>query len=97
MTRRALVLLIPALAACEKAKPPSRQYQLRGVVIKIDPAAKAATIDGEKIDGWMEAMTMEYPISDPADLKKLKPGDKITATVDVRDLDYSLSNIQIVK
>lgn len=70
---------------------------MRGVVLKVDPADKAATIDAEKIDGWMEAMTMEYPIADPADLAKLKPGLKITATVDVRDLNYSLSNIQIAK
>jgi Cu/Ag efflux protein CusF len=70
---------------------------MRGVVVKVDPAAKAATIDAEKIDGWMEPMTMDYPIADAASLQKLKPGSKITATVDVRDLDYSLSNIQIAK
>ena len=70
---------------------------MRGVVVKIDPESKAAVIAGEKIDGWMEAMTMEYPVKDPSDLMRLKPGDKITATVEVRDLDYSLSHIQLAK
>lgn len=70
---------------------------MRGVVMKVDAANKSATIDAEKIEGWMEPMTMEYPVANPDDLSKLKPGNKITATVNVRDLNYSLSNIQIVK
>ncbi len=67
---------------------------MRGVVLKVDPASKSATINAEKIDGWMDAMTMEYPVPDPADLRKLKAGEKITATVNVRELNYSVSNVQ---
>jgi protein SCO1/2 len=98
VNRRVLCLLVAFVtSACQKTQPPARHYQMRGVVVRIDPANKMAAIDGEKIDGWMDAMTMEYPIPDPVDLKRLKPGDKISATVDVRELDYSLSHIQILK
>jgi Cu/Ag efflux protein CusF len=98
MTRRVLFLALPLLAAaCKKAEPPARHYQMRGVVLKIDSSAKSATIDAEKIEGWMGAMTMDYPVANPADLLRMKPGSKITATVDVRDLDYSISNIQVAK
>lgn len=38
----------------------------------------------------MDAMTMEYPVSDPS---KLHAGDSITATVVVNDLNYTLENI----
>lgn len=97
MTRRAAIFALPLLIAACKKEPPAHHYTVRGVVLKVDPANKSATIDAEKIEGWMDAMTMEYPVASAADLAKLKPGNKITATVDVRDLDYSLSNIQIMK
>lgn len=95
VSRRALALVLPVLAACRKSEPPDRHLPVRGVVLKIDPAAKSINFDAEKIEGWMEAMAMDYPVSNPADLKTLKPGDKITATVDIHGLDYSLSNIHL--
>lgn len=39
----------------------------------------------------MEPMTMEYPVPDPA---KLHPGEPITATVVVSDLNFHLENIK---
>ena len=48
-------------------------------------------IANEKIEGWMEPMTMEYPVPDPA---TLHAGDAITATVVVTDLNYKLENIK---
>jgi Cu/Ag efflux protein CusF len=43
----------------------------------------------------MDAMTMDFPVKEPSELKKVKPGDRITATVFVRDLDYHVGNIQV--
>jgi Cu/Ag efflux protein CusF len=51
------------------------------------------TVNGEKVQGWMDAMTMKYKVDDPKVLKTVKPGDKITATVYEGDL--SLHKVQV--
>jgi Cu/Ag efflux protein CusF len=42
---------------------------------------KGLTVNGEKVEGWMDAMTMSYPVDKPDVLKKVKVGDTIMATV----------------
>lgn len=89
-----LLTLVLALTACTQPKP-AKTYQMRGVVMKVDIPGKSAAISAEKIDGWMEAMTMDYPVHDPKVLEGLKPGDHITATVHVpEDLNYWIDDIQ---
>ena len=56
-------------------------------------AADGIVVDGEKVEGWMDAMTMKYKVDDPKVLKAVKPGDKITATVYRGDL--SLHKVQV--
>jgi Cu/Ag efflux protein CusF len=56
-------------------------------------SADGLTVNGEKVDGWMDAMTMKYKVDDPKVLKTVKPGDKITATVYEGDL--SLHKVQV--
>ncbi len=88
-----LPILLLALAACTQQKP-AKIYPVRGVIMKVDIPGKSAAIDAEKIEGWMEAMTMDYPVHDPKLLEGLKPGDHITATVHVpEDLNYWIENI----
>ena len=83
-----------ALSGCNQQKP-AKVYTVRGVIMKVDPAGKSASIDAEKIEGWMEAMTMDYPVHDPKVLEGLKPGDHITATVHVpEDLNYWIDDVQ---
>ena len=47
----------------------------------MNEAAKSLKANGEKVEGWMEGMTTDYKIDDPAMLKKLKAGDQVMATV----------------
>jgi hypothetical protein len=42
---------------------------------------KGLTVNDEKVEGWMDAMTMSYPVDKPEVLKKVKVGDTIIATV----------------
>lgn len=86
-----------ALFACsrEPASGPARHYSLTGKVLALNAKDQTATVDAASIPGFMEAMTMEYPIKSKADFDRLRVGDKITATVDVRDGGlYDLSNVQ---
>ena len=97
MTRRILLLWAVAgvLVGCssgERAQP--KHYMMQGQIKSLDPAAKTANIDAGKIEGWMEAMTMDFPVKDEADFAKLHAGETIRATVFVQGLQYWVGNVQ---
>jgi len=88
------ILLLTSLA-CKK-ETPVKVYPMKGVIVKVDMLGKSAAIDAEKIDGWMEGMTMDYPVHDAKLLEGIKPGDHITASVHVpEDLNYWIDNIKV--
>jgi protein SCO1/2 len=94
---RRSVFIAVALAACSQPKKPEapvKRYQLRGEVKRLEPERMVAVIRHEAIEGWMEAMTMEFPVRDKTEFAKLKEGLTIEATVEVQDLDYWLTSIQ---
>ena len=67
----------------KKDAPPAgkKEHVFRGKVEKIDPNAKTFTVNGEKVKGWMDSMTMVY-VPDKEDvLKQVKVGDQIEAKV----------------
>ena len=83
------------LAGCQRnpAAQPAKEYQMQGEVVALDPAAHLATVKAGKIEGWMEAMTMEYPVKDPQEFSKLKVGGNIQAKVTVQGTDYWISSV----
>ena len=93
--RASLLFGAVLLIGCSQkpAPKPPVEYQMRGEVIQIDPSAQLATIKGEEIQGWMPAMTMEYPIKDKQEFQKLKAGEQIQAKVIVQGADYWLANV----
>ena len=90
-----LALIMAFLAACQKTPPPApvAEYQMRGEVVSLDPAAQLATIKHEKIEGWMGAMTMEYPVKDKQEFAKLQAGGKIQAKIRVQGTDYWIAAV----
>jgi Cu/Ag efflux protein CusF len=86
------------LASCGGTKPstPPKEYKLTGEVVRLDPQVRTAAIKHEKIDGWMEAMTMEFPVREAKEFEKLAVGKKITATVYVNGDEFWIGNIQTV-
>lgn len=90
----ASVLAMSVLAGCSQApKPALAEYQVTGEVLKLDPAAQTASLKAGKIEGWMEAMTMDFPVKDKQEFEKLKVGETIHAKVLVQGTDYWLSGI----
>jgi protein SCO1/2 len=71
-----------------------KHYKMAGVVLALDPKLQTAKIKHGPIEGWMEAMTMDYPIRSKSELNQLHVGDHITATVNVRGTDYDLTGIK---
>jgi protein SCO1/2 len=82
----------------------TKRYPFTGRIISIDPAARSANIDGDLVQGFMEAMVMTYKIRPASDLAQLSPGDSISAEVvvvehdprdDNADSDYWLENVKV--
>lgn len=95
--RLILTLVVPIFVAAlclAQNTPAKKSYIFHGKVESVDKDAKTLTINGEKVEGWMEAMTMSYKVDDPSIVDRLKPGDQITATV--YDGDYVLHKVQVV-
>ncbi len=101
-----VLFIIPVLlftVACQKSRQQTvsadaKHYALKGKVVAVDRAKKKATVEHEDIPGYMDAMTMDFPIR--ADWV----WDDLTKDADIRaDLvvdntkgEFWLENIAIV-
>ena len=100
-----VAISLTGLSGCSENKPQpvpesttseAKTYQLTGVIEALDPQEKLARINHEKIGDWMDAMIMEFPVKENADWSKLKVGDKIKATVVVKDYQYHIKDVEVV-
>ena len=99
----ALALILLSLLACGprkkdwRTKPLSvageKIYLLKGTIVSRDASDNSLRVDHQAIPGFMEAMTMDYPVRGTAvtDL----PPDKapITAKLHVTGTTYWLTNV----
>jgi hypothetical protein len=99
-TRRSILAAVLALACLfavdsfgqDKANGKAKSYTFHGKVTAV--TEKGLTVNGEKVEGWMDAMTMTYPVDKPDALKMVKVGDQIMATV--YEGDVTLHNVMIM-
>ncbi|HEX3569217.1 MAG TPA: SCO family protein [Acidobacteriaceae bacterium] len=92
----ALILLPALVAGCRKsadtttpsasAQPAGdvKSFPVRGKIVSTDISKGSIVLDHEAIPGFMDAMTMPYPLKDKTLAGELHPGDRITATLLVR-------------
>lgn len=89
------------LAACQKSPAPSNalaeamRYPIKGKVVAVDKAKKKATIKHEEIAGFMDAMTMDFPIREDWVWEDLNPGADVFAELVVDADNYWLEKIAI--
>jgi protein SCO1/2 len=105
---RYLIIILSAVflfTACQKAETPpqaspsAKRYNMKGKVVAIDKAKKKATIAHEDIPGFMEAMTMDFPIHETWVWEDLQPGSEIFAELVVDNMaqdTYWLEKIGII-
>ena len=80
-----LAMLLPA--GCKRGTDDIGQngnavsYPVRGRVVSVNTNTNEVMLSHEAIPGFMEAMTMPYPVHDTAALGELHPGDVITARI----------------
>ena len=89
-------------AACARKDPfdfgqPKNRYKIHGQILSLRPENRIAVIQHEKIEGWMEAMTMDFPIPDAQVFASLKEGVWIHATVNVNDDYFWLTDVVVEK
>lgn len=90
-------------AACErKVNAPGgngelKRYELKGKIVKVEKAQKRIEVAHEKIEGFMEAMTMPFTVKDDANFEQLKASDSITATLIYNSADNRmwLENLKV--
>lgn len=80
-----------AAASWGQAPAGKKSYTFHGKVEAV--SADGLTVNGDKVEGWMDAMTMKYKVDDPKILKTVKKGDEISATV--YDGDGALHKVQV--
>ena len=98
-----ILLSLSCLIACKKGEgqtdtPGGKRFDLKGEVIAVDKAKKTATIRHEAVAGYMEAMTMDFPIREDWVWEDLVPGSDIRAELVVDDANgtFWLEKIAIV-
>lgn len=95
----AAILFLLAAAACRQAEKPAAQgtvqrFALRGIVKEVDRAGSEVTVEHETIPGYMQGMTMPFPVrDDPKVVQILRPGDRIEATLVVDGGNFWLEKI----
>ena len=97
MTRRSLAsFTLPLLfAALLPAQANKKSYTFHGKVESLDVPSKSMTVNGAKVEGWMDAMTMKYKVDNADVFTAAKVGDTIEATV--YEGDYVLYKVHVVK
>lgn len=71
----------------------AKRYALRGQIVRLEESGKVVVIHHQKIEGWMDAMTMAFPLGDPREGSLLHAGDRVTATVFVKGDDFWIGDV----
>lgn len=89
-----IFLCVGASLACTKhsSAPVLKRYPFTGRVVSLDKAKQTAVIDGDTVQGFMEAMQMSYKIKDAGEFGSLAPGDSITAEMVAVDMQNADNN-----
>jgi Cu/Ag efflux protein CusF len=97
MTRRAFAITaaLPSFAILLRAQAAKKTYTFHGKIESLDGPSKSMVVNGEKIEGWMGAMTMKYEVDNADVFKTAKAGDNIEATV--YDGDFKLYKVHVIK
>jgi protein SCO1 len=93
-----LLAFTSLLAGCSaRSQARNQRYHLVGKIVSVDTAQGILLVDHQAIPGFMDAMTMPYPVPDTAALAPLGTGDEITADVVVTPTGGHLENIVVTK
>ena len=84
-----LAFCITGLRAADK------EYIVKGMVLRSDPAARAFVVSHEKIVGLMDSMIMPFEVKDAKDLAGVAPGAVVEFTLVVGDKSAYATKIKV--
>lgn len=89
-----VVAACAAACAPDGVAPPdtTQHFDGTGTLVAIEDGK--LLIDHEEIPGFMDAMTMTFPLEDPALLEGLEPGVRVAFRVAVRGSSYAIDQIE---
>lgn len=87
----AIAALTLVTTACA---PERREYELRGVVVAVNPADREITIKHDDIPHFMPGMTMAFKVKEARLLDGRVPGDLVRATLVVEESDAHLRTLE---
>ena len=100
MRRLALLLFIAAVTACSReeprplSEPGEKLYPMRATIVSRDAADNSLRLRHEKIEGFMDAMTMDFNVRG-AEVGELPPdGSRVLATLHVTERSYWVTDVR---
>ena len=96
------LLLATTNMACKKSEAPAAMptpdnavhvYTGHGVIQLFQEDGRIVVLKHEAIVGFMDAMTMGFELQDPASAKRLKVGDTVDFTLQVKGYDVLITKI----
>jgi protein SCO1/2 len=83
------------MTSCGRApETPAREYQLQGQILAVRPERSEVVIKHEDIKGFMPGMTMPFKVKESALLQGKEPGDLVTATLVVAEVEAHLRTLE---
>jgi protein SCO1 len=76
---------------------PTTTYKLHGKVVSIDRLGHQLIVDHDAIPGFMDAMTMPYPVKDNSMLDQVSTGDEIEADLRVQEDKPEIVTLKVLK
>jgi protein SCO1/2 len=92
----ALLSVQALFAASTNGDQSTKSYPARGVIEKIAPDLRQATIHHQTIPGYMMEMTMDFNLKNTNEISGISPNDEITFTLVVGQNDEWIENIHRV-
>jgi protein SCO1/2 len=94
MYRGSTAVVVALLALATACAPRAREYELRGIVVGVDPARQEITIKHEDIPQFMPGMTMPFKVRDASLLQGRVRGDLVRATLVVEESEAHIRTLE---
>ena len=73
-----------------------QRHESRGLVLKVDERASSVTVSHEPIPGVMDAMVMPFTVANAAELRDVRPGDRIQFRLRIGGSATTIDRVKIL-
>lgn len=88
--------LLTAMAPFLLAGCGGTEHEVTGLVVKVDASRQQVTVSHDPVPGFMDAMVMPFIAADAAELKDVRPGDRVAFRLEVRGNRSTIHHVRIL-